>query len=101
MKGIAVFFAIGLLLSASGTLAQIAAGGASTSADPSASTTQTGLPAAMSSARPDRTGAKRFGPDAAQPATAVPGARDTPADPHTGRNNPTGNVPSGKSANDQ
>ncbi len=57
MKAIAIFFAVGLLLSATGTLAQIAAGSASTSADPSASTTETGLPAAMSSASPDATGA--------------------------------------------
>jgi len=85
MKPTLTMIATGLMFGTVAAHAQTAPGSASTSADPAASTTQTGLPPVQSQARPA---------GSVQPPNAVPRAINTPADPHTGRNNPTGAVPS-------
>ncbi|HEV2676354.1 MAG TPA: hypothetical protein VGV37_17645 [Aliidongia sp.] len=72
------------LLAASGAWAQTTPGGAGTSADPSVSTTRTGLSPAESGAKPTLETSRMTGAGVAQPPNAVPTARNTAGDPHTG-----------------
>ena len=102
LKRVAMTVFVFGLLSATGTLAQTTPGGATTSADPSASTTRTGLPPAQSGARPTPQGMQMDRAGIAQSPSAVPQARNTPSDPHTGRNTATGSATTpGGASNDQ
>ena len=85
MKPTLTMIVTGLVLGTVAAHAQTTPGSASTSGDPAASTTQTGLAPVQSQARPS---------GGIQPPNAMSQAINTSADPHTGRNNPTGTVPS-------